>query len=129
MLKATNLTMTEQSTHESKVAAHLSVSEQNWKQLNKALNAAASQAEKEEVFRVYLDSNSSEGEREKCEAASNQDFVVLSALANKHGWHIVEEHIQTKLGETQPGSGLRMQPLDEIMCANSTPTTKNGVAV
>ena len=50
----------EQSTHESKVATHLSVSEQNWKQLNKALNAAASQAEKEDLFRVYLDSISDE---------------------------------------------------------------------
>ena len=130
----------EQSTHESKVATHLSVSEQNWKQLNKALNAAASQADKEEVFRVYLDSNfdemmdefiySSDGEREKCEAARDQDSVILSALAKKHGcMHIVEEHFQTQLEQTQPGSGLRMQPLDEIMCANSTPTIKNGVAV
>ena len=130
----------EQSTDESKVATHLSVSEQNWKQLNKALNAAASRAEKEEVFRVYLDSifdhkmgefiYSSEGEGQKWEASHNQDFVVLSALANKHGcMHIVEEHIQTQLDKMQPGSGLRMQPLDEILCANCTPMIKNGVAV
>ena len=129
-----------QRTHESKVATHLSIPEQNWKQLNKALNAAASRAEKEEVFRVYLDSifdenmgefmHSSEGERQKWEASHNQDFVVLSALANKHGcMHIVEGHIQTQIDKMQPGSGLRMQPLDEIMCANSTPTIKNGVAV
>ena len=131
----------EQSTHESKIAAHLSVSEQNRKQLNKALNAAASLAEKEEVFRVYLDSifdensmckfmHSSEGERQKWGASRKQDSVVLSALANKHGcMHIVVEHFQTQLDKMQPGSGLRMQPLDEIMCANSTPTIKNGVAV
>ena len=130
----------EQSTHESKVATHLSVSEQSWKQLNKALNAAMSRAEKEEVFRVYLDSifdekmgrfiHSSEGEPQKWEASYNQASVVLSALANKHGcMHIVVEHIQTQLDKAQPGSGLRMQPLDEIMCANCTPTTKNGVAV
>ena len=130
----------ERRTHERKVATHLSVPEQNWKQLNKALNAAASQAEKEKVFRVYLDNifdenmgefiHSSEGERQKREASRNQDSVVLSALANKHGcMYIVVEHLQTQLDKMQPGSGLRMQPLDEIMCANSTPTIKNGVAV
>ena len=130
----------EQSTHESKVATHLSVPKLlDREQLNKALNAAASQAEKEEVFRVCLDSNfgekmgfiySSEVEREKCEAARDQDFVVLSALAKKHGCMHIVEHFQTQLGEMQPGSGLRMQPLDEIMCANCTPAMiKNGVAV
>ena len=124
----------EQSTHVSKVAT------QNLKQLNKALNAATSRAEKEEVFRVYLVSifdekmgefiHSSEGERQKWEASRNQDFVVLSTLANKHGcMHIVEELFQKQLDKMQPGSGLRMQPLDEIMCANCTPMIKNGVAV
>ena len=57
--------------------------------------------------------------------------MVLSALANKHGcMHIVNEYDQTLSDKAQPGSGLRMQPLDEIMCANCTPAMiKNGVAV
>ena len=119
----------EQSTRESKVATHLSVSEQNWKQLNKALNAAASRAEKEEVFRVYLVSIFGE-KMDKWEASRDEDSVILSALANKHGcMHIVEEHFQTQLDKTQRGSGLRKQPLKEIMCANSTPMIKNGVTV
>ena len=118
-----------QRTYDSKVATYLSLREQKWKQLNKALNAAASQTEKEEVFREYLVSKKI-GEftfgfvgecNEKWEASCNQDFVVLSILANKHGCtHIVEEHFLSQLGEMQPGSGLRMQPLDEIMCANCT---------
>ena len=120
----------EQSTHESKVAAHLSVLELfDWKQLNKTLNAAASQAEKEEWFRVCL-VIFDETEQELWESSLDQDLVVLSALAKKHGcMHIVEGYFQTLLGEMQPGSGLRMQPLDKIMCANSTPTIGNGVAV
>ena len=43
-----------QSTCESKVATYLSLKEQKRKQLNKDLNAAASQAEKEDVFREYI---------------------------------------------------------------------------
>ena len=42
------------STYESQVATYLSLREQNWQQLNMDLNAAASQAEKEKVFREYL---------------------------------------------------------------------------
>ena len=114
------------STYESKVASYLSLREQKMKQLKKALNTAACQAEKEEVFREYLVSISNkkigdfifspEGEcNEKWEATRNQDFVVLSILAKKHGCtHIVDEHFQSQLDKMQPGSGLRMQPLDEI---------------
>ena len=131
-----------QSTYESKVATYLSIREQKRKQLNKDLNAAASQAEKEEVFREYLVSIfrenigeftfGFEGEcNEKWEASRNEDYVVLFTLANKHGcMHIVEECSQSL--EMQPGSGLRMQPLDEIMCANCIPKsgsqTRYGVA-
>ena len=132
------------STYESKVASYLSLREQKMKQLKKALNTTASQTEKEKVFREYLVSISnekigdfifsSEGEcNEKWEATRNQDFVVLSILAKKHGCtHIVDEHFQSQLDKMQPSSGLRMQPLDEIMCANCTPKmgslTRNGVA-
>ena len=130
----------EQSTYESIVTTHLSVPEQIWKQLDKALNAAASRAEKEEVFREYLVSifgkkmsefmHSSEGDRQKWEASRNKDYVVVSTLANKHGCkHILEEYFQSQVDKMQPGSGLRMQPLDEIMCANCTPMIENGVAV
>eukprot|EP00731_Ephydatia_muelleri_P023722 Em0015g1305a len=133
------------STDESKVAAYLSLKEQKRKQLNKDLNAAASQAEKEAVFREYLDSiyheNTGEfivgfeGEcNEKWEASRNKDYVVLSTLAKKHGcMHIVNECCQSLEDKMQPCSGLRMQPLDEIMCANCTPKigsqTRYGVAM
>ena len=127
------------STDESKVAAYLSLKEQKRKQLNKNLNAAASQAEKEAVFREYLDSIyhenigefifGFEGEcNEKWEASRNKDYVVLSTLVRKHGcMHIVSEWCQSLEDKMQPCSGLRMQPLDEIMCANCTPT-RYGVA-
>ena len=133
------------STDESKVAAYLSLKEQKRKQLNKDLNAAASQAEKEAVFREYLDSIyhenigefiiGFEGEcNEKWEASRNKDYVVLSTLAKKHGcMHIVKECCQSLEDKMQPCSGLRMQPLDEIMCANCTPKigsqTRYGVAM
>ncbi|KAL5477406.1 hypothetical protein EMCRGX_G024202 [Ephydatia muelleri] len=133
------------STDESKVAAYLSLKEQKRKQLNKDLNAAASQAEKEAVFREYLDSIyhenigefifGFEGERnEKWVASGNEDFVVLSILANTHGCkHILDGYCQSIEDKMQPGSGLRMQPLDEIMCANCTPKigspTRYGVAM
>ena len=119
---------------ESQIATYIiSLGEQKLKQLNNALNAAASQAEKEEVFREYLVSInndkidefafSSAGEcYEKCVASRNKDYVVLSILANKHGCkHIVDASDQLVVDKMQPGSGLRMQPLDEIMCANCTP--------
>ena len=119
---------------ESQIATYIiSLGEQKLKQLNNALNAAASQAEKEKVFREYLVSInndkidefvfSSEGEcYEKCVASRNKDYVVLSILANKHGCkHIVDASDQLVVDKMQPGSGLRMQPLDEIMCANCTP--------
>ena len=118
------------STYESQVATYLSLREQNWKQLNKALNAAASQAEKEKVFREYLANEktgnfiiSFAGEcNEKWVASGNEDFVVLSTLANTHGCkHILDGYSQSIEDKMQPGSGLRMQPLDEIMCANCTP--------
>ena len=121
---------------ESKVATYISLREQNWKQLSKDLNAAASQAEKEEVFREYLANEktgnfifSFTGEcNEKCEDARNKDAVVLSTLANKHGCkHILEECDQLVVDKMQPGSGPRMQPLDKIMCANSTPIVTYGV--
>ena len=120
------------STYESKIATYLSLKEQKLKQLNKNLNAAASQAEKEEVFREYLVSifnekkfiTGSKGEfNEKWQASCNECLVVLFTLANKHGcMHILEEYDQLVVDDMQPGSGLRMQPLDEIMCANCTPS-------
>ena len=130
-----------QSTYESKVATYLSLRKQKRKQLNKDLNSAASQAEKEELFRKYLVSISlekidefifsSEGEcNEKWVTSRNKDDVVLSTLANKHVCkHIVEEYCQSQVDKMQPGSGLRMQPLDEIMCANCTPKIESGVAM
>ena len=130
------------STYESQVATYLSLREQNWKQLNKDLNAAASQAEKEKVFREYLANEktgnfiiSFAGEcNEKWVASGNEDFVVLSNLANTHGCkHILAGYCQSIEDKMQPGSGLRMQPLDEIMCANCTPKigspTRYGVAM
>ena len=135
----------DESTYEGKVATYLSLREQKREQLNKDLNAAASQAQREAVFREYLDSIyhenmgefifSSEGKcNEKWVTSRNEDYVVLSALANKHGCqHIVEEYCQSLEDKMQPGSGLRMQPLDEIMCANCTPKigshTRYGVAM
>ena len=119
-----------QSTCESILATYLSLREQKRKQLNKDLNTAASQAEKEEVFREYLVSINNEkfifsfeGEcNEKWEASGKEDCVVLSTLANTHGcMHILDEYNQLVIDKTQPGSGHRMQPLDKIMCANCTP--------
>ena len=121
-----------QSTYESIFATYLSFREQNWKQLDKDLNAEASQAEKEELFREYLVSINNEkfifsfeGEcNQMWEASRNRDLVALSTLANKHGCkHIMEEYCQSQVDKMQPGSGLRMQPLDEIMCANCTQKT------
>ena len=126
-----------------KVATYLSLREQNWKQLNKDLNAAASQAEKEEVFREYLVSINNEKKRifgsqgecnEKWVASLNHYLVVRSTIANKHGCiHILDGYCQSIEDKMQPGSGLRMQPLDEIMCANCTPKigspTRYGVAM
>ena len=120
---------------ESKVATYISLREQNWKQLSKDLNAAASQAEKEEVFREYLANEktgnfifSFTGEcNEKFVASGREDFVVLSTLANKHGCkHILDASNQLVTDKMQPGSGLRFQPLDKIMCANSTPIVSYG---
>ena len=125
----------EQSTYESKVATHISLEEQKLKQLNKDLNAAVSQAEKEKAFRECLvsisDQKTSEflhSPNEKChekwEAFRNQFSVILSSLAKKHGcMHIIVEELDKSwVDEMQLGSGLRMQPLDEIMCANCIPT-------
>ena len=128
-----------QSTYERKVATHLSLREQKGKQLNKALNAAASQAEKEEVCREYLVSVSNEKmgefmfnleEFEKWEASCNQDLMVLFALLNKHEcMHILEEYWESQVDEIQLGSGLWMQPLDEIMCANCTPKIESQTGI
>ena len=104
--------------------------EQKVKQLNKALNAAASQADKEKVFREYFFSVSNkeidefifnlEG-FEKWEASCNQYLLAQSNLANMHGCnHIMEEYWESQVDKMQPGSGLRAQPLNEIMCANCT---------
>ena len=118
------------STYESKVATYLSLREQKRKQLNKDLNAAASQAQKEEVFREYLVSISLEKIDEfifSSEGRCNEKWVAsrnkeLFNLANKHECkHILEEYCRSQVAKMQPGSGLRMQPLDEIMCANCTP--------
>ena len=132
------------STYESEVAIYLSLREQKLKQLDKALNAAVSQAQKEDVFREYLVSCNNEkksdfifdfkgGCNEKWEASLNQYLVVRSTIANKHGCiHILDGYCQSFKDQMQPGSGLRMQPLDEIMCANCTPKigspTRYGVA-
>ncbi|KAL5481215.1 hypothetical protein EMCRGX_G021331 [Ephydatia muelleri] len=111
-------------TYESQFATYLSLREQNWKQLNKDLNAAASQVEKEKVFREYL-ANGKTGNfiarecNEKLVASCYEDIVVLSNLANTHGCkHILDGYNQLEIDKMQPGSGLRMQPLDKIMCAN-----------
>ena len=135
----------EQATHESDVATYLSLWEQKLKELSKALDAARSQAEKEEIFwKVFHEHHASlsdkkmgrflhnsEGEyHEKWHASINQHLVVLSTLAQKHGCkHIETEYEQSQVDKMQPGSGLRMQPLNDTMCANCTPTIKNGFAV
>ena len=60
-------------------------------------------------------------------ASGNEDAVVVSTLANTHGCkRILDASDQLVVDKMQPGSGLRMQPLDKIMCANSTPIVSYG---
>ena len=121
-----------QNTDESKIATYLSLRQETEK-LSKALNAAASQEEKEKVFREYLVCSSdkkggflrsTEEERQENleDFCFNRYYTVVSTLAQKHGcMYIMNEwSIKTMLNQMQPGSGLRLQPLTEIMCANCT---------